>query len=379
MHFGMSLLSFRPGQVGGAETYVRQLLRVFPTVAGGDDLTLVLPRDVALTLQAPGWRLAIIDLSDRQLVAARIAEAFTPWRARGVERVIHDLRLDAILFPQQSIFPKRIAVPAVLTVVDVQHLFFPQNFGLFDRAFRPAIYPYSMRRARRIIAISAYTRKTLIEQAGVPAEKVEPVPFGFSPSDGGTPRPLDDLPGPYLYYPAATFPHKNHADLFRSYAALRKRGAIDQPLVLTGARTGLWRKLERLIRELRMDEHIRHLGYLTYADVRRVYAGASAVVFPTLFEGFGLPVLEAVELGKKIIVSRLEIFDEIGVPAPFQIDFSDPDQLLDALRLPGPTQLARRPSTWEDNARATLRELRRAAASRMETAFAGVNAPRSRH
>ena len=362
MRFAMSLLSFRPGQVGGAETYVRHLLDSLPAAADPkDDLVLVAPRDVARTLRVPGWQMAVVDLGDKELVAARIAEAFTPWRARGVERLIDGLRLDAILYPQQSIFPRRVASPAVLTVVDLQHLFFPHNFGLFDRAFRAAIYPYSLRRARRIIAISGTTKKTLVERAGVPAEKVEAVPFGFTSSDAASVRPLEDLPGPYLYYPAATFAHKNHATLFKSYAALRGRGELDMPLVLTGARTGLWPALERRIRQLGMGEHIRHLGFLPFADVRRVYAGASAVVFPTLFEGFGLPVLEASEFGKKLVTSRLEVFDEIGVPARFQIDFAEPDQLLRALRLEGPTTLEKHPGSWEDNARATLRALRLAA------------------
>src|SRR5438477_306851 len=77
-----------------------------------------------------------------------------------------------------------------------------------------------------------------------------------------------------------------------------------------------------------------------------------------------LPVLEAAGWGKKIVTSRLEVFSEIGVPARFQIDFSDPDQLLAALRLPGPTVLEKRPHGWEECARATLRELRRAAQMR---------------
>ena len=132
--------------------------------------------------------------------------------------------------------------------------------------------------------------------------------------------------------------------------------------MLTGAWTAHWPKLVKVIGELGMAEHIRHLGYLPYANVRRVYAGASAILFPTRFEGFGLPVLEAVEAGKKVIVSRLEVFDEIGVPARFQIDFSNPGQLLAALRQPGPTVLEKRPSTWEESARATLAELRSAAA-----------------
>lgn len=357
----MSLLSFRPGQIGGAETYVRRLLRFLPAVAGKDELVMVMPRDLERTLEAPGWRPAIVDLSDGQIVAARIAEAFTPWRARSIERVISEVAPDAMLFPQQSIFPKRVAAPAVLTVGDLQHLFFPQNFSLFDRAFRGTIYPYSLRRARRIIAISEYTKKTLVERAEMKADDVSAIPFGFTPSDAGSLLPLDGMPGPYLYYPAATFPHKQHATLFRAYAALRSRGVINEPLVLTGARTRLWPKLERLIRELRMEGQIRHLGFLPFSEVRRVYAGASAILFPTLFEGFGLPVLEAAEFGKKLVTSRLEVFDEIGVPARFQIDFSQPDQLLAALRLKGPTLLEKRPLDWEDNAKATLWELRRAA------------------
>jgi glycosyltransferase involved in cell wall biosynthesis len=361
MRFAMSLLSLRPGQVGGAETYVRQLVRWLPAVAGGDELALVMPREVANTLETPGWRRVIVDLSDRQLVMARIAEAFTPWRARGVERLFANV--DAVLFPQQSIFPKRVEAPAVLSVGDVQHLFHPGNIPLFERAFRAAIYPDGMRRARRIIAISEYTKKTLVERAGVPPDKITAVPMGFTPADAAPARPLDDLPGRYLYYPAATFAHKNHAVLFRTYAALERRGAIDEPLLLTGARTGLWKKLARLIRELGMEGHIRHLGYLSHAEVRRVYAGASAIVFPSLFEGFGLPVLEAVEFGKKVIVSRLEVFEEIGVPAQLRIDFSEPDQLLAALRLPGPTRLSKPPLSWEENARAALGELRRAGIS----------------
>jgi glycosyltransferase involved in cell wall biosynthesis len=362
MRFAVSLLSLRPGQIGGAETYVRRLLAALPAVAGGDELVAVMDADVARTLETPGLSRVVIPKGARRIVAERILEAFTPWRARAVERAFGEIGADAVLFPQQSIFPKRVEAPAVLTVVDVQHLFFPRYFGAFDRTFRPAIYPYSMRRARRIIAISEYTRRTLTERAGVPATKITAVPFGFTRSDAAAVQPLERLPRPYLYYPAATFPHKDHATLFRTYAALRRRGQVTEPLVLTGARTPLWKSLARLASELGMAEHIVHLGYLPFDEIRRVYAGASAILFPTRFEGFGLPVLEAAEFEKKVITSRLEVFDEIGVPRRFQIDFADPDQLLEALRAPGNTVLEKRPLAWEDNARATLEELRRAAA-----------------
>lgn len=91
----------------GAETYLRQLVRWLPAAADGDELTLVMPREVASALESPTWHRVVVDLGDRQLVAARIAEAFTPWRARALERTFADLRPDAILFPQ--LLPARLA------------------------------------------------------------------------------------------------------------------------------------------------------------------------------------------------------------------------------------------------------------------------------
>jgi alpha-1,3-rhamnosyl/mannosyltransferase len=92
--------------------------------------------------------------------------------------------------------------------------------------------------------------------------------------------------------------------------------------------------------------------------VAQLYHGAEAVVLPSQFEGFGLPVLEAVAFGRRVITSRLAVFDEVGLPAANQIDFTQPDQLLEAMRLPVPTVLTHPPQTWDDCARATLEVLR---------------------
>jgi glycosyltransferase involved in cell wall biosynthesis len=360
----MSLLSFRPGRIGGAESYVRALLRHLPEVAGGDELLAVLDRDVDRELPAPGWAKAVVPFGARALVARRILEAYTPWRDRAIERFLAGLRPDATLFPQQSIFPHRAPGPAVLTAVDVQHLLFPENFGFFDRTFRPRVYPPSMDRAAHVIAISEFTRRTLLERCGLLPERVTAVPFGVEPAPAGAApiEPTGLVARPYLYYPAATWPHKGHATLFRSYAALRRRGDLAERLVLTGEQTRLWRRsLLPLARSLGIARDVVHLGFVPYAEVRRLYAGASAVVFPTRFEGFGLPVLEAAQQGAKLVTSRLEVFDEIGVPREAQVDFERPDELLHALRSPGPTRLLRPPLAWRDTAARTLEVLRRAA------------------
>jgi glycosyltransferase involved in cell wall biosynthesis len=358
MNVVVSLLSLRPGKVGGVETYVRKLLEELPRVASGDRLAAVLDHDLAAALPTPGFERAVVPASARGVVLARILEAYTPWRARAVERVFASLRPDVVLYPQQSIFPREAPGRAVVTAVDVQHLYLPENFGLFDRTFRAAVYPRSAARAARVLAISEFTRKTLVERAGVPAEKVIAVPFGYSPADPGGVRPTDRVAGPYLYYPAATFPHKNHAALIRSYAALRRRGDLAEKLVFTGMQTPRWKELQALAASLGVGGDVVHLGFMPYAEIRRVFAGAEAILFPSRFEGFGIPVLEAVEFRKKVITSRLEVFEEIGVPPDRQIDFDDPEALLRALRLPGPTVLTRTPWTWADCARRTLELLR---------------------
>jgi len=364
MRFGISLLNFRPGRIGGTETFLRQLLAHLPEVAPADTWVAVLHRDLAAALPTPGLERVVVDRGDAALVAARILEAYTPWRDRRLERLFASLHLDLCLFPQQSIFPRRAPVRAVLTAVDVQHLIFPQHFGLFDRTFRPAIYPFSMARSERVIAISRHVRSTLLERCGLPAEKVTAIPLGYTPR-GGPPdvQPYPGLGEGYLYYPAYSHPHKNHATLLRSYAALRARGQVTARLVFTGGQTSHWKELRRLVADLGLGDQVRHLGLLPYPDVRRVYAGAAAVLFPTRYEGFGLPVLEAVEAGKKVITSRLEVFDEIGVPRPYQIDFADPEQLRLALALPGPTVLTVQPWTWRDMAAAYAALLRDLAAA----------------
>jgi glycosyltransferase involved in cell wall biosynthesis len=353
----LSLLAFRPGRIGGAETYLRQLLANLPA-AGADEIVAVMDRDVAAALETPGVERVIIDRSAREVVLLRALEAFTPWRARDVERAFERTGADVAFFPQQSLFPKTPVLPSAVTVVDVQHLIHPERFPLADRAFRAASYPRALEAARLVLAISEYTKRMVVERCEVPAEKVVVTPLGYTPVDVAKVTPYDGVGRSYLYYPAATYPHKNHEALLRSYAELRRSGAIAHALVLTGERTPLWKRLRKLAAALGVEADVLHLGFVPYRQVLALYAGASAMVFPSLFEGFGIPVVEAAQLGRKVVTSRLPIFDELGVPRDWQIDFSDPTQLRRALEREGTPRLEREPLSWAENARQTVRALR---------------------
>jgi glycosyltransferase involved in cell wall biosynthesis len=366
VRIALSLLSLRPGQVGGAETYVRALVRRLPEVAHEDELLLVLDRDLDAEVAGPGWSKVVMPYGARSLVVRRVLEAYTPWRDAASERILASVRPDVTLFPQQSIFPHRAPGPAVVTVGDVQHLFHPENFGWFDRTFRPRAYPRSMERSARLIAVSEFTRRTLMTRFGIEAERIVSIHHGIDPApaalegDAGAPCPVD---GPFLYCPAATWRHKGHAELLRTFAALRQGGRLQDRLVLTGQRTPLWeRELVPLVRRLGIEHDVVHLGFVPRSTVDALMHHARAVVFPTRYEGFGVPVIEAAAAGARIVASRLEVFDEIGLPAENQVDFGDPAQVATALERPAPTRLTRDPLTWTEVASRTLEVLHRAAA-----------------
>jgi len=363
MRLAVSLLNFRPGRIGGAETYLRGLAAGLARVTSkADELILITHRDNHDAITMDGARRVCIDRSESQITRARLLEAWTPYRARFAERLLASLQADVVLFPQQSIFPKRLVGRCVLTVVDIQHLLLPHNISWPERLFRRGIYPYSLRRADHVLAISEFTRETLLDRCRVSTERVTTVPLGYEPptTDHDDSDDVDQY-GAYVYYPAATWPHKNHAALFRAVAALHQRGQFPYRLVLSGMKTGHWRGLERLISRLALAGLVIHEGFVSRQRVGQLYRAAAAVLIPSQFEGFGLPVLEAVAYGKKTIVSRLPVFSELGVPKSCQIDFDDPEQLRAALERPGATRLEKPPFTWDDCARATLDILHRVA------------------
>jgi hypothetical protein len=141
-------------------------------------------------------------------------------------------------------------------------------------------------------------------------------------------------------------------------AALRAAGRFPFRLLLTGAQTRHWNSLDRLLKRLQLQDVVSHLGQVPYDTILRLIRGAECIVFPSQFEGFGIPVVEAAALNRKVITSQLEVFEEIGVPSACRIDFADPEAFARALADTSPTQLLRQPWTWSACARATLEVLR---------------------
>ena len=310
---GIALLTLVPGELGGSETYVRGLLDgltrtgelryrvllppIAPGSAGG------LPFDVAAeyrhahTISQRLAAMTVATLRPRPL-RARLAAA------------------DVVHYPLTLRIPT-VCKPSVVTLLDLQHLDLPHLFPRSERAFRAVAWHRSVRGADRVIVISAFVRDRAVELLGLDPDRVQVVHLGIDHdryTPGGTERE------PFLLYPARSWAHKNHDRLFEAFAELR-RERPELRLVLTGGgHTDA------------VPEGVEVRGLVSEDELVGLYRRAAALVFPSLYEGFGQPPLEAMACGCPVACSNAASLPEIVGNAASMFDPHDPRAIADAVR-----------------------------------------------
>jgi glycosyltransferase involved in cell wall biosynthesis len=250
--------------------------------------------------------------------------------------------------------PLRPRVPLVVTVLDLSVWRFPELFPRWTRTAVPALAPRVLRAARRILAISEFTKAELVEVLGVPEEKVVAVPLAVEP---GLFRPDGDAAeGEYVLAVATLEPRKNLARLAEATARLG--------VELRVAGAAGWGGVE-----VRGDG-VRRLGRVSDEELARQYRGAAVVAYPSLYEGFGFPILEAMACGTAVVTSRGGSTEEVAGDAAVLVDPLDPASIAagieearsrrEELRAHG---LARAAGfSWEETARRTVEIYREASA-----------------
>ena len=339
----------------------------------GTELRLLLPdgREAKRLINEIAGRLSVVTVpfagADSPSYAERALEASDPADAVGEVDVLHSLTQ----FVPRTRIPRMIA-----TVHDIAPLSVPPFKSEIADATRAALRRLSERGAT-IIAVSAYTKSELCERGNVPAERIhvihEGVPSRYlTPHDSsrlnGRHKPVrpSGLSGPYVLYVGGAGPNKNLLRLVEAVSLLRRRRG-DVRLVLVGAREWGYDELSRQVptKLASPSSWITHCGFVEEEHLMDLYRHASAVTLPSLHEGFGLPVLEAMALGAPVCCSRIPVLEEIGGNAAWYFDPHDAQDiaraLLDVLRSPN---LARELSTrgrqrasrftWQQTARQTL-------------------------
>ena len=334
---GISLLTLVPGVVGGSETYARELCRALARV-GELEYVVFLPRIAADA--ADGLPAEIVGRypAGRSMPARIRAMATAAVRARALRRELRLERLGAVHFPLSVMLPPVGSPPAATTILDLQHEFLPANFPRAELAYRRVAYRAAARNSRIVIAISEHARTTLIQRMGLDPERVRTIHLAV---DHDAFTPSDAEREPFLLYPANRWPHKNHERLF---AALER--LPEYRLVLTG--TGHDGRP--------VPPRVDVRGRVPREQLVELYRRAAAVVFPSLYEGFGQPPLEAMACACPVAVSDREPLREVCGDAAEYFDPQDADSIAAATRAAiarggaaGPAHARR--FTWDECAR----------------------------
>jgi glycosyltransferase involved in cell wall biosynthesis len=279
-------------------------------------------------------------------------------------------RLDVLACPV-NVRPLLPTPPAVVTVHDLVFLRYPDRFRRSKRLYLRAMTGLSVRRARRVIAVSESTATDIVQLLGLPRRRITVIPNGLDnpalrplpPAEVAAFRRAKDLPERMILYLGTLEPRKNLPALIRAYATVRE--ATGATLVLAGGKGWFYDEIFHTVRDLGLEDAVRFPGYVPDAELPLWYNSAEVFAYPSLYEGFGLPALEAMACGLPVIAANTSALpevmgdagllvaptDEAALAGAIQAVLTDP-ALAARLRAAGPPQAAR--FSWEAGARRTL-------------------------
>lgn len=352
MRIGLNLIGYAPG-CGGVETYITNLLASLQMI-DHENQYLVLCDEIAV----PCLKLTASNFTMRVYAHQKYS---VRWFARGLiqricgfdtlTRELNGLPVDVMHHPLTVLNPPGLSCPSVLTFHDMQQEFFPEFFTPLELARRRRSYLPSVLEARAIITVSEHVRECLVEKYGVDAGKIHAIHSGcgdeFHLRDASALAETAAeyaIDHPFMLYPAASWPHKNHLRLLEAVRILVAQGGFNGSLLLTGAQQHAHRDLIESIARLGLSSRVRWLGYIPKEDMPYLYNLARIMVFPSLFEGFGLPVIEAMASGCPVICSHCSSLLEVGGDAVIYFNPLEPADIAKKIS-----------EAWNDDVRNNLR------------------------
>lgn len=305
----------------GIGTYITQLA---PRI-------IELNRDLSFSLVGDPDRLAALPWGDQENVRIEPFQAGMYSLREQLRLPVHLADGSSLLWVPHVSVPVSYAGPLVTTVHDTFHLTMPELLGgLHKRAYARFMYGVVRRKSDVVLTVSEFSKRELIGRAHVPPERIRVTPLGvdghwFKPPPGASPDASS-----YFVFVGSVKPHKNLSGLLRAFELAQAR--IPHKLVIIGRREGLLtadRNLEATAN--RLGDRLQFTGYIDDALLKRYIAHAEALVLPSLYEGFGLPPLEAMASGCPVLVSRTASLPEVCGNAALYCDPARPEDIAEKI------------------------------------------------
>lgn len=345
MRFAFNGLYLVYGERDGVETEFEQILRHAASLREDDELLVLANREIAERMPMPEGVQAIECPVSGSNIPRRIW-----YEQRHVNRICLEHNVDAALF-LGSVMPLNLQMPAVVKISDLQSWIYPENFKWYKRLYQYYMVRRSAHAAHRVITVSEYSRGDIVRLLDVPEEKVEVVHLSGPEYDRvenekriAAARSKYGLPERYIMCLASSYPHKNLSALVRAYGILRRRHPqTTLELALLGMARQAHEKIQKTAQRLGVAEYVHQPGRIDHQDLAALYSGAEGFVFPSRFEGFGLPVLEAMACGTPVASSNATSLPEVYGDAALEFPPDDIEAMADALdRLIGDQSLRKK-------------------------------------
>jgi glycosyltransferase involved in cell wall biosynthesis len=342
-----------PGLRGGVEPVIQGLAYGLSQLSGDDRFGFLVYDDADAWLapfvsgpcslipcQQPSAKLRADDLPRSLLPLVSLAKGVRRiWRRLAAEippepDAVAAFNPDVVHLALQTGF--RTARPSVFHPHDLQHIHHPGNFSRDDLRKRRYVYAELARQARVVVALSSWGAADITKHLGIPTERIAVVPWAPPPSmtsaswESGAAATLG-IASPYALYPAQAWPHKNHGRLFEAWSLLARGPAQGLHLVCTGRLSANARDLLALRDRLGLSLSVHFTGHLPSERLAGLWREARMLVYPSLFEGWGIPLAEAFSLGVPATCASASCLPEVAGDAALLFDPLNPRAIADAV------------------------------------------------
>jgi glycosyltransferase involved in cell wall biosynthesis len=350
MRIGVNALYLIPGGVGGTEIYLRNLLRSLAAIDTSNEYLVFTNRETGGDLAPDAFTHIPLPVNAVNRPARLIYEQL------GLAMQSRQHRID-VMFNPGFTAPAFPGCPNVTVFHDLQHKRHPEHFRRFDLPAWNLFLALSIKRSRILIADSETTREDLKRFYGIEDRRIVVAPLGVESEF----FQLTRQPERFFLCVSTLHPHKNLQNLLLAFDRFR-REQPDFKLVMTGLRGFHVEAVEKSIQELGLSESVRLTGWIERSALYGLFGRATAMIYPSTFEGFGLPVVEAMAAGLPLACSNIEPLHSIVAGAALEFAPEDVEAMVAAMRelSAGSEDLVARGRkraasfTWEETARKTL-------------------------
>lgn len=242
---------------------------------------------------------------------------------------VENLGTDVVHFTTPGAFLTEL--PSIYQPHDLLHVHHPQFLSRRECEFREASYRTHCERAGFVVAMTTWGKRDLVQHFELPPEKVTVIPWAPAPFAG---IPMLDrevaevvarfsLPDRFIFFPAHSWPHKNHIGLLEALDMLKRKHKLSIPLVCTGTMNEHFPRIAARARQLRIDDQVKFLGYVSTRELEGIYRQAHALIFPSHFEGWGMPICEAFAAGLPVACSDATSLPDLAGDAALLFDPSN--------------------------------------------------------